>query len=142
MFERADTGPMEGLIRDVMRPRVDVWRMWTDPELLQKWFWSVDEAPEVTFDPRAGRRWRVSVDTESVGGQITAVEEGERIAFTMRRSGSKRTHEVDVRFLDEPGGGTTVEVSIVGFRSQAEKEQSLTWWNSALNRLGTTIPPK
>lgn len=142
MIEKADTGALGGIIRDVVRPRAEVWRLWTEPVFMERWFWAPDWNARVTFMPAVGERWRVVSDHASVGGQVTTVVPGERIAFTMRWTGDDHTHSVDVRFLDYAGGGTTIEISETGFVSPQEQADHVRGWNDSLNRLAAiTIEP-
>ncbi|SEC27788.1 Uncharacterized conserved protein YndB, AHSA1/START domain [Paramicrobacterium humi] len=135
MLEKADTGPFEGIIRIVMRPRADVWRLWTEPAYIEKWFWDPAWNARATFRAVEGERWRIVSDHASVGGQITGVSAGERLSFTMRWTGDDHTHSVDVRFVDDAAGGTIVEISESAFVSAKEQADHVRGWNDGLNRL-------
>ncbi|MCW4459434.1 SRPBCC domain-containing protein [Microbacterium sp. MPKO10] len=135
MIDRVDEDQLGGVIRDVLRPRADVWRLWTEPEFIQRWFWASPEGTEAEFVPEVGQSWRVVSPNVSVGGQILEVVPGEKLVFTMRWTGDNHTLEVDIRLLDDPAGGTTIEISESGFTSAAEKAEHVAGWEASLARL-------
>ncbi|PFG31423.1 SRPBCC family protein [Paramicrobacterium agarici] len=135
MIEQADSNRLGGVIRDVLRPRSDVWRLWTEPEYIRRWFWEASSETDVEFVPEVGQKWRVLTPEVSVGGQILDVVPGEKLAFTMRWTGDTHTLEVDVRLLEDPAGGTTIEVSESGFTSMAERNDHVAGWNASLDRM-------
>ncbi|WP_437584827.1 SRPBCC family protein [Paramicrobacterium sp. CJ85] len=138
MIDRADTGQLGGIIRDIARPRGDVWALLTEPKYIRQWFWDSQPETDVQFTPDVGTRWKVSTGPASMGGQILAVVPSERITYTLRWTGDDRTHEVDIRLLDDPVGGTTVEISESGFASTAEQQVRVAGWNASLNLLAKT----
>ncbi|QPZ39892.1 SRPBCC family protein [Paramicrobacterium chengjingii] len=135
MVDRAGTGRLGGVIRDVLRPRHEVWRLWSEPEFIRRWFWESSSDTEVEFVAEVGQRWRVVTSDVSVGGQITEVVPGEKLAFTMRWAGDTHTLEVDVRLLDDHAGGTTIEISESGSVSEAERDEHVAGWVASLARM-------
>lgn len=139
MVDRADVHQLGGVIRDVLRPRSDVWRLWTEPEFIRRWFWATSSDTDVEFVPETGQQWRVVAPGVSVGGQIVDVVPGEKLAYTMRWTGDNHTLEVDIRLLDDPAGGTTIEISESGFTSVAERDEHVAGWNASLDRMSRIV---
>ncbi|WP_166983523.1 SRPBCC family protein [Paramicrobacterium fandaimingii] len=135
MSDRAEARRLGGVIRDVLRPRHDVWRLWTEPEFIRRWFWATSSGTEVEFVAEVGQQWRVVTPDVSVGGQITDVVPGEKLVFTMRWTGDTHTLNVDVRLLDDHAGGTTIEISESGSVSDVERDEHVAGWNASLDRM-------
>lgn len=128
-------------------PRTLVWRAWTSPEIRVLWMGPV-EWPMVSGsgDFRVGGEWRACLRSPETGealwqgGVYREITPEERLVFTFRWDES---HEdgppvdtlVTVVLSDAPGGGTLMDFTHEGLKS----EQSLTGhkhgWTSTFDRL-------
>jgi uncharacterized protein YndB with AHSA1/START domain len=128
-------------------PRALVWKAWTSPEILVLWMGPV-EWPMVSgsADFRVGGEWRACLRSPDTGqdlwqgGVYREITPLERLAFTFKWDES---HEdgppvdtlVTVQLSDAPGGGTLMDFTHEGLKS----EQSLTGhrhgWTSTFERL-------
>jgi len=85
------TGQPFTLRQTIDAPRATVFKAWTDPEQISRWFVPVDgwSAPlsEISVDPRPGGTWRVSMVDDTGTGYPAVfvyreVVEPERLVFT------------------------------------------------------------
>jgi uncharacterized protein YndB with AHSA1/START domain len=94
-------------------PREMVFKAWTDPEQLARWWGPKDcTAPSVTLDARPGGAWRIGMRSADgsdhcTGGVFREVVEPERLVFTFIWDGQhgEPTNEmlVTVIFAEERG---------------------------------------
>ena len=128
-------------------PRALVWRAWTNPEAMVLWLgpveWPAVSAPQ---DLRVGGEWRACLRSPDTGqdlwqgGVYREIVPDERLVFTFKWDES---HEdgppvdtlVTVQLSDAAGGGTLMDFTHEGLKS----EQSLTGhkhgWTSTFERL-------
>jgi uncharacterized protein YndB with AHSA1/START domain len=71
------------LHRHLAEPPEGVWRAWTDPDLMSRWYcpnpeWDVT----ATTDVRVGGRWQVTMGRHVVAGCYTVVQAPHRLAFS------------------------------------------------------------
>ena len=128
--------------------RQRVYRAWTDPELLIRWF--VDEDGEMQvreLDLRVGGRWRfegtASGKLWALEGVFEEVRPPERLVYTwtwaddpiMGEAGVTRV-TVDFR---ERGRETEVTVTQTGFPNARSREEHDAGWIGCLDRLGGLV---
>lgn len=111
--------PSVRLSRDFPYPRERVFRAWTDPSLVIRWFGGRDDAPtEVDLDCTVGGVYRIHFSTSSrIEGAYQEVMPPERLVFTWTHvsvlddGAERRTPEslVTVNFEDR-GGATHLTV--------------------------------
>jgi uncharacterized protein YndB with AHSA1/START domain len=78
------------LERTFAAPREEVFRAWTEPEVLRRWWAAAPtwECPVAETDVRVGGRYRLTMrDPDSgkehtVGGEYVAVESPQRLVYT------------------------------------------------------------
>jgi uncharacterized protein YndB with AHSA1/START domain len=155
-----DTGPGAGtavhVTRVVPAPRDEVFRCWTEPELLPRWF----RPPGVTsvsaeLDVRPGGSYRIAMqrppeaaETYYQVGSYLEVAPPERLVFTFGwddlppLEALNEAHELDsqvtVQFRDL---GDTTEVSVTHERLETENMRAFhRWgWESTLDQLRGTL---
>jgi uncharacterized protein YndB with AHSA1/START domain len=79
-------------------PPEDLFRFWTDPELVVRWW------PKVaTIDPRVGGSYQFSWKETTLYGEYTAFEPGQHLGFTWCWSNlptdQEEPHQVDLYFM-------------------------------------------
>ena len=108
-------------------PRELVFRAWTDPDHIRKWFGPKDHpATRMAMDVRPGGRWRGCLrSTETgndlwLGGVYREIAPPERLVFTFAEQGAKTL----MTFRQTP------------FRSTGELDGHRGGWTSSFDRLG------
>ena len=106
------------ITREFDAPARLVWRAWTEPELVRRW-WHANRGEMTTcdIDLRVGGAWRfvmVSRDGVEVGfhGEYREVVPRERIVSTEVYEGFPDAEALNILTLTEVGGRTTVEVLV------------------------------
>ncbi len=118
------------ITRDFDAPRHLVFRAWTTPELIERW-WSGDrgEVTSIEVDLRAGGSWRY-VMTANAGfevafhGEYLEVVPDERIVSTEIFEGMPGAQAVTTVTFTETGGRTTVTV-LVAHDSRENRDMHL-----------------
>jgi uncharacterized protein YndB with AHSA1/START domain len=128
--------------------RQRVYKAWTDPELLIRWF--VDSDGEMLvreMDLRAGGRWRFEGTqhgrTWVIEGIFREVRPPERLVYTWRfpenpEFGEPGDTQVTVEFRER---GKTTEVTITheGFTNAVARDEHTKGWVGCLDRLGRLL---
>lgn len=129
--------------RTVPAPPEAVFRAWTDPALLQRWFWPW--SPSAALDVRAGGAYEIAAQHPTIGelrvhGRYIEVAPSERLAFTWRWDGDPASEEtiVTVTFR-ERDGATDVVVSHEGLRDAEDRAQNEQGWSDVLARLSGVL---
>jgi uncharacterized protein YndB with AHSA1/START domain len=111
------------ITREFAAPRHLVWRAWTEPELIKRW-WAGDrgEVTSVEVDLRVGGRWRyvmvvrrgTEFDGTEVGfhGEYSEIVPDERIVSTEVYEGAPDAEAVNTLTLTESGGRTTLRILV------------------------------
>lgn len=123
-------------------PPEKVFRAWTDPEVMKRWFAPSDEfsVPEVAVDARAGGRYRIVMrapdgEYHRVGGVYRAVDPPRKLVFTWAwESTPERESLVTVEF-NAAGVGTELVVIHELFADEEARDKHEQGWNGCLNRL-------
>ncbi|HST42934.1 MAG TPA: SRPBCC family protein [Conexibacter sp.] len=105
------------IVREFDAPKHLVWKAWTTPELVKRW-WSSDmgETTLAEIDLRVGGRWRyvmVAGDME-VGfhGEYREIVEHERLVSTEVYEGMPDAHSVNTATFEEADGRTTLTILV------------------------------
>ncbi|GAA0869844.1 SRPBCC domain-containing protein [Brevundimonas basaltis] len=147
LAEDVATRPTLHIQRVFDAPRALVWRAWTSPEIMVLWMGPV-EWPMVSGsgDFCVGGAWRACLRSPATGealwqgGIYREIVPEERLVFTFKwdeahEDGPPVDTLVTVRLSDAPGGGTVMDFTHEGLKS----EQSLTGhrhgWTSTFDRL-------
>jgi uncharacterized protein YndB with AHSA1/START domain len=134
------------LRRTFAAPREKVFRAWTDPEELKKW-WGPDgfSTPGAEIDLRVGGTYRIAMksshgNTYYLSGKYRAVQPPEKLVFTWRWEAEPELGEtlVTVEFLDR-GGSTEVVLTHELFPTQKSRDEHEKGWSGSLERLAKTV---
>jgi uncharacterized protein YndB with AHSA1/START domain len=133
-------------------PRALVWRAWTDPQQLMKW-WGPEHHPAVhmAMDVRPGGAWRNYLRAVETGkdlwhhGTFREVVPMERLVFTFvwEEEGERGMENiVTITFADEgkeTRKKTRMTLHQTPFHSVAERDGHGEGWTSSLGRLGNFL---
>jgi len=146
---KTDTGTFatrELLITRVFHaPRELVFRAWTDPEHIRKWFGPRDHpATQMTMDVRPGGQWRGCLrSTETgndlwLGGIYREIVPPERLVFTFawEEEGERGLETVVTITFVEQGATTLMTFRQTPFQSVDELDGHRGGWTSSFDRLG------
>ena len=124
-----------------------VWRAWTDPEALKKWFGpgGPDPVSPAELDVRVGGRFRIIFGgpqgrEHEVQGIYKEVVPHRRLVFTWcwPNSTPDRVSQVTILFRPQ-GGGTDFEFRHEQFFDQAACDGHLKGWSETLLKLATFV---
>ncbi len=118
------------ITREFDAPRHLVYRAWTTPELIKRW-WSGDrgQVTSIEVDLRVGGRWRY-VMTANAGfevafhGEYRDIVPDERLVSTDVFEGTPDSQAVSTLVLTESGGRTRVEL-LIDHATAADRDQHL-----------------
>ena len=144
------------ITREFDAPRHLVYRAWTTPELVRRW-WS-GKRGEVTvaeIDLRAGGRWRYVMAAEGGGevafhGEYREIVPNERIVYTEVLDGAPGAHALTTVTFAEAAGRTTLAI-LVRYDSRQDRDAHLDYMDDGLREaldlleqaasaLATTLP--
>jgi uncharacterized protein YndB with AHSA1/START domain len=138
--------PSLRLVRHYEAPPQKVWRAWTDPQTLKRWF-GPDDDGEVLLaevDLRVGGRYRLQFQSpggelNDVGGQYREVEPHRRLVFTWAwKSTPERESVVTLQFRPT-GAGTEFVFLQEAFFDQAARDRHASGWAGAFAKLDRVI---
>ena len=133
--------------RTIAAPRERVFRAWTDPTELTRWWGPKGyEAPSATVDLRVGGRYRLAMRKLPDGevfyltGVYQEVRPPAKLVYTWWWETEPELAEtlVTVEFLDR-GSPTEVVLIHESFPNQEIRDQHASGWNSCLDRLGEAM---
>ena len=147
LVEDLATRPTLHMQRVFDAPRALVWRAWTNPEVMVLWLGPVEwPAISASQDLRVGGAWRACLRSPQTGqelwqgGVYREIVPEERLVFTFKWDES---HEdgppvdtlVTVEFSDAPGGGTLMDFTHEGLKSEQSLVGHRYGWTSTFERL-------
>ena len=147
-----EIGSMLRLSRTYEAPRERVFRAWTEPEQIRKW-WGVEAGYTTTIadvDLRTGGRYRLGMqppDTDQVyvvSGVFHEVRAPERLVYSWAWEGEPMTDTGDtesvvtVEFI-ERGSSTELVLTHERLPSDEARDQHRHGWNGLLERLATVL---
>ena len=125
--------------RTLPATREAVFRAWTQPALLERWFWPW--RPSAKVDLRVGGSYEISAEHPAIGrlrisGRYIEVVEPERLVFTWNWDGEPGSSETIVTVtFHARDGATEVVVSHEGFPGSESRDQHEQGWSDVLARL-------
>ncbi len=139
--EKPPGKPVLKLIRRFDAPQALVWRAWTEPEALKRWF-GPDGGPVLLaeVDLRAGGRFRVAFQTEDgerheVGGVYREVQAHDRLVFTWAWvSTPERISQVTL-LLRSVEGGTELTLLHEKFFDLDARDRHVCGWTGSIEKL-------
>lgn len=139
-----DTNPETTLKirRTFAAPREKVFRAWTEPEELKKWFGPSDEysTPIAEVDLRVGGRYRIGMrspggDLHVAIGTYREVRSPEKLVYTWSWEGGQMGETLVTVEFHALGGSTEAVLTHEFFPSMEEREKHESGWNGCLSRL-------
>jgi uncharacterized protein YndB with AHSA1/START domain len=130
------------LTRVYSAARARVWRAWTEPQALSRWFGPAETEAvlQATLDLREGGAWRIRFRTtdgeqHEVGGVYQVVEPLERLVFSWAwHSTPGRVSRVSVQLREVPGG-TELDLRHDRFFDDTARQNHRRGWTGTLARL-------
>lgn len=128
-------------------PRARVFRAWTDPATLRRWYRLDDtwEVPVAEVDLRVGGAYRIDLQPPGRGviteaGEYLEIVTDERLVYTCVRTGIGEPEHtiVTVEFRDTPGGSEVV-VREEGFPSEVSRDTHAGGWPLFLARIDAAL---
>ncbi|MCI0372191.1 MAG: SRPBCC domain-containing protein [candidate division NC10 bacterium] len=135
------------LTRTFAAPREKVFRVWTDPEELKKWWGPEGYAtPTAEVDLRVGGKYRLGMmklpkgEIFYLSGTYREVRPPERLVYTWVWEGSQELGEtlVTVEFRAQ-GRGTEIHITHELFPTAKAREDHEKGWSSCLDRLARIL---
>ncbi|MFQ5899553.1 MAG: SRPBCC domain-containing protein [Candidatus Methylomirabilia bacterium] len=135
------------LKRTFAAPREKVFRAWTDPEGLKKWWGPVGySTPTAEVDLRAGGKYRFGMkklpdgDLFYLAGTYREVRPGKKLVYTWSWEGEPDLGDtlVTVEFRDR-GDSTEVILTHEFFPNEKVREDHVKGWSSSLDRLSKAM---
>jgi uncharacterized protein YndB with AHSA1/START domain len=137
-------GPVATLTVDFRAPRDKLFRTWTEPDLLRKWFYAEDgmESFLAEMDLRPLGAWKLGIRPLSregetiIYGHFIEVKPGERLAYTWTGACAREQYWtlVNARFLDQ-GAGSRLELTHGVFADDADRAAHEAGWFGCLGQL-------
>ncbi len=129
------------LVRTVAATREQVFRAWTDPAVLARWWWPKHFATTFAIDLRVGGYYTIrSADLPKQGplvvsGTFLEVTPPERLVYTWHWQGQDETEtQVTVEFRQR-GHQTEITLTHERFADASTCENNRLGWESCLDRL-------
>lgn len=145
------------LERSFAAPRTEVFRLWTDPQAVVKWFLPPEDAhwtEPPQWEARQGGHFRLRLiageESYDLHGTIREVREPEKLVLNWRwdkdspLAGSPGDTEVTVEFFAR-GGRTDLVLTQTGFRNEESRGQYERGWHRCfweMEKLLNFVPPE
>jgi uncharacterized protein YndB with AHSA1/START domain len=129
------------LSHTVAVPREAVFRAWTEPALLARWWWPPRFATRFALDLRPGGAYSIrsaelpDLGVLAISGTFLEVDAPERLVYTWRLEGLDPTETLVTVKFSEAQGQTTIELVHERFARTEEAENNRAGWQSCLDRL-------
>ena len=138
------------ITRTFPAPREDVFRAWTDPQAIVKWFAPTDQyvTRVPAFDLREGGAYRIEMRLDdkvhTVAGVYREIRPPEKLVFTWRwesapDEGDAGETIVTVVLLDLGKRTTELRLTHERFASDAARDEHEKGWTGCLDRLGNFV---
>jgi uncharacterized protein YndB with AHSA1/START domain len=141
----SSTGPAVALSCSLRAPRPKVFRTWTDPSLLSKWFFAEEgfRTHDVTVDLRPLGAYQIVVspvdggDPTRIHGHYVDVEPDRALTYTWTGACADEQYWtlVNVRFDEAADGGTRLSLTHGVFRTDADRAMHEQGWFACLSSL-------
>jgi len=128
-------------------PRERVFRAWTEPEQLAKWWGPKGfTVPDHTIDVRPGGAWRTTMRSPEgndhvVAGVYREITPPERLVFTWGwETEGPRGHETVVTIeLHERDGGTELQLTQELFENETSRDMHHQGWSGCMDSLDDAL---
>lgn len=123
-------------------PRAKVFRAWTDPAMLHKWWRSAPDwtSPIAEVDLREGGQYRLGMQAPDadapyvVMGEYKEVVPAEKLVYTWGWEHGGALTQVTVEFLDH-NDGTEIVLTHENFESEADRDEHALGWGGCIDTL-------
>jgi uncharacterized protein YndB with AHSA1/START domain len=131
-------------------PRETVFRAWTQPEALRRWWFPIGWAPEaIELDLRVGGAYCIGMRPDVIGARVSVrgrfleVRPPERLRFTWRWEGAFEQMPETIVTIDfiEFAGGTELTLRHENFAEADIRRQHRSGWIAACDRLDQAVTP-
>jgi uncharacterized protein YndB with AHSA1/START domain len=123
-------------------PIEKVYRAWTDPEALKRWFGPSDEGRILVAETniKVGGRYRIVMEMADgeqhrVGGIYREVIPNEKLTFTWAWESTPERESLVTIKLKKAGGGTDMTLTHEQFFDEAARDRHEHGWTGTLERL-------
>jgi uncharacterized protein YndB with AHSA1/START domain len=126
------------LDRALAAPPERVFRAWTEPAELVRWFCPNPDLPTTAeVDLRVGGAYRIRMGTHEVSGAYRTVDPPRALAFTWGWATDAEPARMLVTVTFEPldGGGTRLRLRHERFANEDERANHASGWTASLARL-------
>ena len=132
------------LERLIAAPPERLFELWTDPELLARWFGPDGyDIPSYALDVRPGGKWRTTMRSpegklHTVSGVYRVIDKPRRLIFTWAwdQDDGSRGHETEVTVTFEPApGGTRLRLMQQAFQDREARDSHGKGWSSSFDCL-------
>ena len=132
------------ITRELAAPRELVFRAWTDPRHLTRWYGPrgcTTPLDSISADVRAGGMWRATMVVDATGqefptgGFYLEVRAPERLVFTWREPGGDAESVITIELADLGDGRTAMTFHQAGCTTEEAWENVHDGWASAFDRL-------
>jgi uncharacterized protein YndB with AHSA1/START domain len=143
-------GPVVGLVTRFRAPRDKVFKTWTEPELVSKWFMAapgyLPALCEVAL--RELGPWKIVVRPDSdvepsvIQGHFVQVDLGRELSYSWTGTipGGEYPTLVNVRFEDGDGGkGSQIRLTHGVFRTGADRDAHAAGWDLCIHGLARAL---
>jgi uncharacterized protein YndB with AHSA1/START domain len=138
--------PSLTLKRHYAAPIEKVYRAWTDPEALTRWFGPSDDGRILVAEtnPKVGGRYRIVMEMPSgeqhrVGGVYREIVPNEKLTFTWAWESTPERESLVTVKLKKAGNGTDMTLIHVQFFDEAARDRHEHGWTGTLERLGRYV---
>lgn len=129
------------LTRQLPQSREEVFRAWTDPQALKRWF-APDASAEVKaeIDLRVGGKYKIVIlksggERDCVAGVYREVQAAARLVFTWAWETTPERESLVTVELKDKDGGTELVLTHERFFDEAARDRHEQGWSRLLGRL-------
>ncbi|MFQ5604208.1 MAG: SRPBCC domain-containing protein [bacterium] len=135
------------LKRTFAAPRENVFKAWTDPAFLKKW-WRVQEnwsTPVAEVDLRVGGKYRLGMHSPETGnqyvvqGEYRTVQPPEKLVYTWSWEGENPYETLVTVLFHDKGKYTEVELIHEQFPDREQRDKHNEGWIGCLEQLGRAL---
>jgi uncharacterized protein YndB with AHSA1/START domain len=136
------------ITREFAAPRELVFRAWTDPEHLTRWYGPrgcTTPLESISADVRPGGTWRATMVVDATGqefptgGFYLEVRAPERLMFTWREPGGDAESVITIDLTDVGDDRTAMTFHQTGFSTEEARSNVHEGWSSAFDRLADYV---
>ena len=141
------SGPVIKLVSTFRAPRAKVFRTWTEPELIKKWFFAQEgfRTPVAEMELRPFGAWKIRVETPSgdptlIYGNFIEVVPNERLTYSWTGACSQEQYwtMVTAKFIDD-GAGSRIQLTHGVFENETDRLAHEQGWFGCIEPFGALV---